>query len=239
MFDPATAGVGAHTINYLYTDANGCSNTCEFTITVTQLVVSIDNTTETHCVGYQPAPLTAILSGGIPLEGSPAYYYEWQLYSDEYETFFNIPTGSEPSAETETYHPPVLTVPGTYVYRVRVYDQCGDVYSSSKTIIINALPVINEVIKTSHNGSDLSCATSADGELTILASGASPLEYSVNNGVSYQPENVFSGLPAGLYLVVVKDINGCPKHPGKRQHYRTGNINDRRPHHNRCKLLWR
>ncbi|MBK7337045.1 MAG: HYR domain-containing protein [Saprospirales bacterium] len=37
MFDAATAGVGVHTIVYSYTDENGCSNSCEFEITVNPL----------------------------------------------------------------------------------------------------------------------------------------------------------------------------------------------------------
>ncbi|HQN01256.1 MAG TPA: choice-of-anchor L domain-containing protein, partial [Candidatus Hydrogenedentes bacterium] len=33
-FDPSAAGLGVHEITYTYTDGNGCSNTCSFTITV-------------------------------------------------------------------------------------------------------------------------------------------------------------------------------------------------------------
>ncbi len=36
-FDPLAAGAGTHTITYTYTDANGCSNSCTFTITVHSL----------------------------------------------------------------------------------------------------------------------------------------------------------------------------------------------------------
>ncbi len=35
MFTPATAGVGVHTLTYTYIDANTCTNSCTFTITVT------------------------------------------------------------------------------------------------------------------------------------------------------------------------------------------------------------
>jgi hypothetical protein len=33
-FDPATAGVGSHTITYSYTDANGCANSATTTVVV-------------------------------------------------------------------------------------------------------------------------------------------------------------------------------------------------------------
>ncbi|MFM7822466.1 MAG: HYR domain-containing protein, partial [Bacteroidota bacterium] len=37
VFNPATAGVGTHTITYNYTDGNGCSSNCTFQITVNGL----------------------------------------------------------------------------------------------------------------------------------------------------------------------------------------------------------
>jgi hypothetical protein len=207
-FNPDAAGAGDHTIIYSYTDPNGCSNSCTFTITVVQLVVNIDTATEKYCGAYQPAAITATATGGIPFD-EPLYFYQWQVYSNELNTFINISTVSEPSAETSTYQPPMLTVPGTYVYRVDVFDQCGDVYSSTKTIIINAIPVITDVAKTSYHGADLSCPGSSDGEITITANGAAPLQYSIDNGFSYQSSNVFSGLAENTYQVVVKDNNGC------------------------------
>jgi hypothetical protein len=41
MFDPATAGPGSHIITYTYTDDNGCTNTCTFTISVSDAEVSV------------------------------------------------------------------------------------------------------------------------------------------------------------------------------------------------------
>lgn len=49
-----------------------------------------------------------------------------------------------------------------------------------------------------------------DGILSIAASGGvAPYTYSLD-GVSYQGSNVFS-LPAGIYTVYIKDVNGCVK----------------------------
>jgi hypothetical protein len=47
-FDPATAGVGSHTITYSYTDANGCANSATTTVVVEA------------CVGLDEQSLNAI-----------------------------------------------------------------------------------------------------------------------------------------------------------------------------------
>ncbi len=360
-FDPAVAGVGNHQITYTYTDVNGCTNTCSFTINVVQLALSFDNTPVAHCGSYQPAPLIVIASGGIPIDVDPAYFYQWQQYSDEFSIFLDIP-----GENGSSFQPPVLT-PGTYIYRVRVIDQCGEIFTESKTIVVNSLPVatisygttaycgtgtanvtqtgqtggtysstaglvvdensgainlsastpgtfvvtynfsdgtcpnsttasitinpfpiasinyagspycatgsasvtqtgqgggtysaasglhINETTgevnlltstpgtyqvtysfanefcsnvattsitvnaiplitgttKASHNGSDLTCATSTDGEITVEGVGANPLLYSKDGGSSFQASNVFTDLGQGTYQIVVKDNNGC------------------------------
>jgi len=69
---------------------------------------------------------------------------------------------------------------------------------------------IDNITKASYYGSDLSCSTASDGEITVTASGGTgTLEYSKDNGLTFQPGNVFSGLAAGTYQIVVKDANGC------------------------------
>jgi hypothetical protein len=41
-FDPAAYGTGNHTITYKYTDNNGCSNSCDFIVTVTDQMSQMD-----------------------------------------------------------------------------------------------------------------------------------------------------------------------------------------------------
>jgi hypothetical protein len=58
------------------------------------------------------------------------------------------------------------------------------------------------------------CFGGANGSLTINAlGGTGALQYSINSGASFQQSNVFTGLGAGNYQVVVKDANGCPTLP--------------------------
>lgn len=57
---------------------------------------------------------------------------------------------------------------------------------------------------------DASCNGVCDGEITVTANGGTPgYEYSSNNGITYQPMNVLTGLCAGTIDVVVRDANGC------------------------------
>jgi len=66
MFNPATAGVGMHTITYSFTNGNGCTNTCTFTITVNALPV-------VTCPANSTATVTDpafALTGGAPAGGT-------------------------------------------------------------------------------------------------------------------------------------------------------------------------
>jgi hypothetical protein len=50
----------------------------------------------------------------------------------------------------------------------------------------------------------------ANGAIEVLASGGiPPLSYSIDGGASYQPLNLFAGLPPGSFEVCIKDGNGC------------------------------
>ena len=102
---------------------------------------------------------------------------------------------------------------GTYKIVVKDNHNC---ITAPQDIILNApTPItIISAIKTTYNGSELSCSSSSDGEITVTATGGTgTLEYSKDNGATYQSSNVFSGLSAGTYTIVVRDVNGCTSNP--------------------------
>ncbi len=68
---------------------------------------------------------------------------------------------------------------------------------------------VTDITKKSYNGSDISCSSSSDAELTITATGGTqPYQYSIDNGVTYKPGNVFSGLSGGRnYIIIVRDAS--------------------------------
>ncbi len=91
-------------------------------------------------------------------------------------------------------------------YTVVVQDANGCL-STPQTVTLTS-PSITFTYTTTY-----SCASST-GSITVTASGgASPYQYSSDNGMSYQPSNIFSNLTAGSYTVVVQDANGCLSTP--------------------------
>ena len=65
-------------------------------------------------------------------------------------------------------------------------------------------------VSSNYNGADISCVGSTDGEITVSASGGTPAyNFSLTGSPPFLPTNLFTGLPAGTYDVVVQDANGC------------------------------
>ncbi len=57
---------------------------------------------------------------------------------------------------------------------------------------------------------DVSCDGGADGTVTVTsAGGVAPFQFSIDGGLTWQPDSLFTGLAGGTYNVVVKDANGC------------------------------
>lgn len=65
-------------------------------------------------------------------------------------------------------------------------------------------------INISYLITDALCNGGSTGTITVTATGGqSPYNYSVDNGLTYQPLGQFTGLPAGSYDIVVQDNFGC------------------------------
>lgn len=95
-------------------------------------------------------------------------------------------------------------------YTINVYDSNGCLGSTTATIV----PFDTLLGATTAITNPLSCAPGADGEITITATSTNSdptrFEYSIDNGVTYLPSNVFSGLSAGSYNFLVRHIDtGC------------------------------
>jgi uncharacterized protein (TIGR02145 family) len=116
IFDPAAAGVGSHIITYTYTDVNGCTNTATNTITVNTLPVVTLAAFSPVCVSAPPFALT----GGSPPGG----------------------TYSGPGVAGGIFTPSVAGV-GTHTMTYTYTDASGCTNSTTNTITVNALPVVN------------------------------------------------------------------------------------------------
>ena len=69
------------------------------------------------------------------------------------------------------------------------------------------------VVSFAASATPVTCFAGNDGTITVTsaAGGNGVYQYSKDNGTSYQPGNVFIGLSAGDYQVMVKDGNSCLK----------------------------
>jgi hypothetical protein len=83
-------------------------------------------------------------------------------------------------------------------YKITVRD--ADSLTRSLNITITAPDVLAASAKTQR-----------DSIVLIVKGGTAPYQYSIDNAVSFQKENIFTKIANGTYSFVVKDANGCTK----------------------------
>ncbi|MCX7862999.1 MAG: choice-of-anchor L domain-containing protein, partial [Bacteroidales bacterium] len=88
-------------------------------------------------------------------------------------------------------------------HNVVVQDAAGCQASQSNiSVTTSSGPTINQIITT-----NLNCYGQNNGSITINATGA--VEYSIDNGQTWSTSNIFTGLPAGTYPILVRDAGMC------------------------------
>ena len=135
------------------------------------------------CNGGSTGTLTVTATGGIP-----GYTYS----SDGGNLYFNgnVLTGLSQ---------------GTYNVYVKDTNNCSSAYASNP-VTVNEPAVLNftDVINNAN------CAGQSNGAVSInTTGGVSPYNFAINANPSQQ-SNLFTGLAAGSYLVLVIDANSCP-----------------------------
>ncbi len=181
-FQPANVFTGLAPGNYTVTfnDAAGCSGTNSVTLTTNPAITATSTLVSPLCNGVSNGSITLNASGGVPP-------YQYSINAGA--SYQASPTFAGLAA-------------GTYNFLVK--DAAGCIFNFTFNLNEPAVVTASAV-----NGI-ASCANN-DGTITITASGGTPAyQYSINNGVSYQPGNVFNNIPVGNYNnIKVKDANGC------------------------------
>ena len=173
-------GLGAGSYSVVVTDAVGCQVTTSVSISDPPALQINASVTGSTC-SQANGSLTINASGGT---GALQYSSDNGATFQSGNIFNGLPSGN---------------------YTLQVQDANGCTASLPVVVPDAASPVIDNVIPVS-----VSCFGSADGNINITASGGTGiLQYSLDNGVTFQSGNNFSGLTAGTYSVVVTDENGC------------------------------
>jgi hypothetical protein len=173
----------AATYKVVVQDGNGCLSPVS-TIVIGQPAAVTFTTTKTNvtCNGNNDGTIKVTASGG-----NGTY-----TYSDDNGTTFQA--GNTFSG----------LAPATYTIIVKDGNGC----TSTATPVTITEPAVVSFTFTSN---DVTCNGGNDGKITVTASGGSGSGYiySKDNGTTFQASNVFSGLTAANYNVIVKDGNGC------------------------------
>ncbi|HOU96140.1 MAG TPA: HYR domain-containing protein, partial [Bacteroidales bacterium] len=170
-------------VSVIVQNASSCSNTTFVDVTIYNLQGTLVSKTDVSCNGLSDGSVTVEATTGT---GLPPYQYS--LDGGAYQTngTFN---GIAPGNHT-----------------VRIQDELLCTFDVPFTITQPAV-----LLAGIYSQTNVSCNGGSDGSVTILASGgATPYQYNINGG-PFQPSNVFNGLMAGAYTVVVRDANFCTK----------------------------
>ena len=180
-------------------DVSGCSSTATPSVVNPKPILSAP----TASVSTQPTCLTATASvylSGLPSTGT------WTLTRLNTTTLATFVVTSTGAGSAFSYG----NVPsGTYTYTVKNNaTNCESTASNSITVNAQpASPTITNVAKG--DPSVLSCPALNNGEVSVTATGSN-LEYSRDNGATWQASNTFTALVAGSYNIKVRDnVSGC------------------------------
>ena len=167
------------TYDLVVTDNNGCTATATIVIGGSEDISILSIDTTVENCGNQDGSATINISGGT----APITYIVDGNSQIDNNIFLGLAAGT---------------------YDVSVSDANG--CSSTSTVTIDEIegPTIDDIVVV-----DASCGQS-DGEATILASGgAQPYTYNVDGVIQVDPNNLFTGLASGSYILIVTDNNGC------------------------------
>jgi hypothetical protein len=174
-------GVGTYTFTATCTS---CPSPVTGSITIGgPLAISVSTTkTDVNCTGGGGGTITVTASGG-----TGAFQYS-KDYGANFQTN-NVFNGLSS---------------GTYYIIVKDANNC-----TSSVQYVSILQTSSMVVTATKT--DVSCHDGHDGSITVTASGVGggSLEYSKDNGATFQSSNVFNNLSAGTYNIVAKLANGC------------------------------
>ena len=174
--------------NVIVTDANGCVDSTEESVSDLEIQTALDSTRDVTCYGGTDGGVWVSVTNGLP----PISFTLDSIYFQNTGDFDGIA------------NPNVLLGAGTHFVIIHDSGNCSDYYEFTITepdSITYTLNVTNTL-----------CVGSSDGTITfanIFGGDGSPYSYSIDSGATYQNSNLFTGLSSGVYNTMIMDGNGC------------------------------
>jgi gliding motility-associated-like protein len=104
--------------------------------------------------------------------------------------------------------PNVCPTADSTAYAIRVvYGSCSN--PAIEVSFVDTVFVKKNTLAATIAKADATCIT--NGTITVTATGGvAPVQYSINNGNTYQSSNVFTNIAPGNYTVITRDAGACP-----------------------------
>src|SRR5690606_387014 len=93
-----------------------------------------------------------------------------------------------------------------FLLLIFIFNACSKSDSGGDPIPPN--PCANVTVAVNGNITSPTAPATADGSITVTATGGSGFTYNINGG-SFQSSGVFNNLAAGTYTISAKNSNGC------------------------------
>ncbi len=181
---PVISAAGTYSLTVIDAD-NGCESTD--TVVITEDILA--PTAEAGATAELTCAVTTLTLDGSASAGQGALSYAWTTADGIIDS----------GAATAT---PVISAAGTYTLTITDADN-GCEATDTVVITENAtLPIIGNVAFT--DPTLIACPALDNGSIVITATGSN-LEYSIDNGITFQNSNTFPGLVDGTYNIVVRD----------------------------------
>lgn len=183
FFDPSVDLGGT----YIYTVSG--TGTCIDAITSVEVTVSSapdagSDADASFCMSESPVNLFSLLVG-TPDSGG---------------------TWSPAMASGSGVFDPSVDAAGDYAYTVTGIGVCEDI-SAVISVSLSEAPRITNIDISDFSDNNI-IVVDVEGAVSGTAFGIGDFEYSLD-GVSFQSDNIFEGVPPGNYVLTVKDANGC------------------------------
>jgi gliding motility-associated-like protein len=174
------AGLSAGQYQLKIKDVNGCLSVMVLVDIAPSIAVSVSALQTNATCGFANGIITATSINGV----AP---FEYSINGGVTYQILNIFSG---------------LAPATYTIRIKDANNCTN--NSQSTTISNIAGATVSGVSTN------STCGFTNGKITATpVGGTAPFQYSIDNGITYLPSNIFTGLLAGPYTVKIKDVNNC------------------------------